>query len=626
MKNIMRISCASLALSGLLSLSLNITMVAAAERPEDRWNLADLYPSVQAWHDDAAKLDAQLREFAKCRGKLGESARRFKACLDLQADTTKRYYRLEVYAYELLAEDTGAASSLELSQKSQVLGTRASEATSFVSPEVLALGKNKVAAFFKQEPGLKIYRQPVDEILRAAPHTLDAQGEALIATFGLSANATGSVYNIFTNAELPWPTVKLADGTSVKLDHSGYEKYRESANRDDRRKVFDTFWGSWKEFERTFGTTLYERLKEDTVISKVRKYPDSLARALDANKIPVAVYDTLIAQTNANLPTLHRYFKLRGRMLGVAEMRYYDIYPPLVASDLKYPIDSAKQLMLDALKPMGPDYVAAVNKGLQARWMDVYPRPRKMSGAHMAGSAYDVHPFLLLNHNDNYESVTTLAHEWGHAMHSYHSNRAQPFVTSDYALFVAEIASTFQEALLLDHMLKIARTDDERMLYLGSALEGLRATFFRQAMFAEFEREVHARVDRSEPLTGEALTKLYGEILRRYHGDKEGVVKIDDLYTIEWAFIPHFYRSFYVYQYATSIAASSLFAESVLKNEPGAKDRYMKLLSAGSSDHPYEMVKAAGVDLASPAPYQAVAKSMNRIMDEIESILAKRGK
>jgi oligoendopeptidase F len=311
-------------------------------------------------------------------------------------------------------------------------------------------------------------------------------------------------------------------------------------------------------------------------------------------------------------------------------MRYYDIYPPLVASDLKYPIDTAKQLMLDALKPMGPDYVAAVNKGLKDRWMDVYPRPRKLSGAHMAGSAYDVHPFLLLNHNDNYESVTTLAHEWGHAMHSYHSNRAQPFVTADYAIFVAEIASTFQEALLLEHVLKIAKTDDERMLYLGSALEGLRATFFRQAMFAEFERETHARVDRGEPLTGEAITKLYGEILRRYHGHKEGagegVVKIDDLYTIEWAFIPHFYRGFYVYQYATSIAASSLFAESVLKNEPGAKDRYMKLLSAGSSDYPYEMVKAAGVDLASPAPYQAVAARMNRIMDEIEAILAKRGK
>ena len=615
-----------LALPAILCLSLNVATVAAAERPEDRWNLADLYPTVQAWHDDAARLDAQLKAFDACRGKLGESARRFKSCLDLQADATKRYYRLDVYANELLAEDTGAAASLELSQKSQVLGSRANEATSFVSPEILALGKSTVENFFKQEPGLKIYRQPVDQILRAAPHTLDAKGEAIVAAFGLSANASGSVYSIFANAELPWPTVTLADGSSVKLDKSAYEKYREAPGRDDRKKVFDTFWGGWKNFERTFGVAFYERLKEDTVLAKVRKYPDSLARALDANKIPVAVYDTLIAQTHANLPTLHRYFKLRARMLGVAEMRYYDIYPPLVSSDAKYSIDTGKQLMLDALKPMGPAYVAAVDKGLKDRWMDVYPRPRKLSGAHMAGAAYDVHPYLLLNHNDNYASVSTLAHEWGHAMHSYHSNRAQPFVTADYSTFVAEIASTFQEALLLDHMLKVAKNDDERMLYLGSALEGLRGTFFRQAMFAEFEREAHARVDRCEPLTGTALTKLYGEILRRYHGEKEGVVKIDDLYAIEWAFIPHFYSSFYVYQYATSIAASSLFAESVLKNEPGAKERYMKLLSAGSSDYPYEMVKAAGVDLASAAPYQAVATRMDRIMDEIEAILAKRGK
>ena len=613
-------------LTALVIFPLNVSAAVPAERLEDRWNLADLYPTLQAWNDDATKLDAQLKDFSTCRGKLGESAKRFKACLDLQSDATKRLFRLDVYSYELLAEDTGAPASLELSQKSQLLGTRSSEATSFVGPEILALGKNKVAAFFKREPGLKIYRQTIDQILRAAPHTLDAQGEALVATFGLSANATGSVYSTFANAEMPWPTVKLADGTSVKLDQAAYGKYREAASREDRKLVFDTFWASWKEFERTFGTTFYERLKEDTVISKVRKYPDSLARALNANKIPVVVYDTLIAQTNANLPTLHRYFKLRAKMLGVTEMRYYDIYPPLVKSDLKYSIDTGKQLMLDSLKPMGPDYVDAVRKGLKDRWMDVYPRPRKMAGAHMAGAAYDVHPYMLLNYNDNYDSLTTLTHEWGHAMHSYLSNRAQPFVTADYATFVAEIASTFQEALLLDHMLKIAKTDDERMLYLGSALEGLRGTFFRQAMFAEFEREAHARVDRAEPLTGEALTKLYGEILRRYHGEKEGIVKIDDLYAIEWAYIPHFYNSFYVYQYATSIAASSLFAESVLKNEPGAKDRYMKLLSAGSSDYPYEMVKAAGVDLASPAPYKAVATRMNRIMDEIEAILARRGK
>ena len=282
--------------------------------------------------------------------------------------------------------------------------------------------------------------------------------------------------------------------------------------------------------------------------------------------------------------------------------------------------------MLESAKPLGDAYVAAMKKGLDDRWMDVYPRPRKQSGAHMAGAAYDVHPYLLINYTNNYNSVSTIAHEWGHAMHSYLSNKAQPFPTARYATFVAEIASTTNEAFLLDYVLKNAKNDDERLLYLGSALEGLRGTFYRQTMFAEFEREVHGRVDKGEVMSGDKLTKIYADIIRRYHGDKEGVVKIDDLYTVEWARIPHFYNSFYVFQYATSIAAGSLFAEAILKGEPGARDKYLKLLASGSSDYPYDLVKAAGVDLASPAPYKAVATRMDRIMDQIEAILAKRGK
>ena len=278
-------------------------------------------------------------------------------------------------------------------------------------------------------------------------------------------------------------------------------------------------------------------------------------------------------------------------------------------------------MMLAAVKPLGDDYVAALRKAVESRWMDVYPRPKKLSGAHMAGSAYDVHPYLLLNHNDNYASVSTLVHEWGHAIHSYFSNRAQPFPTARYAIFVAEIASTLNEALLLDYALKSAKSDDERLLYLGSALEELRGTFFRQAMFGEFEQRVHALVDSGQAVTGDQITKVYGDLLRRYHGD---AVKIDDLYAIEWAYIPHFYNSFYVYQYATSIAASSLFAEAILQGKPGARERYRKLISAGGSDYPYELVKAVGVDLATPEPYSALVKRMNRIMDDIEAILARK--
>lgn len=592
----------------------------------DRWNLADLYPSVEAWKADGAKLEAGLKDFARCQGQLGRSAERLQRCLEAHSELKKRFARIEAYASEKLSEDTGVAASLELEQRAKVLETRLEEATAFVKPEILRLGRARVERLVKQHEGLKVYRHMLDNILRAAPHTLDRAGEEIIAAYALTNDSAYSTYSILANADMPWPTVKLADGTEAKLDQSGYEKYRQAQNREDRKRVFDAFWGKWREFERTVGVALYSQLKNAAVQRKVRKYPDSIQAALDRDRLPLAVYDTLVAQANANLPTLHRYFRLRARMLGVQEMRYYDIYPPLVKSELRFPYERGRQLMLDSARPLGPEYVAALAKGLDSRWMDLYPRPRKRSGAHMNGGAYDVHPYVLMNYQDDYESVTTLVHEWGHAMHSHLANRAQPFVNADYATFTAEIASILNEALLLEHALKAARSDDERLLYLGSALETLRGTFFRQVMFAEFERAIHARVDRGETLTGEQFTRIYGELLRRYHGDAQGVVKIDELYCVEWAYIPHFYYTFYVFQYATAIAAAMQFADSILKGEPGAAERYLGLLRAGGSDYPYELVKAGGVDLATPAPFQALAARMNRIMDDIETILARRAR
>ncbi len=595
-----------------------------AEPLQDRWNLNDLYPTQSAWDADAATMKEQLKQLQTCKGQLGVSAVRFNACMNLVADVQKRYRRLAVYASESHNQDTGDNTGLELSQRSQVLGSQLGEAQSFFPPEVLALGKQRVDAFLAQDKGLSIYRHYLDDILRTAPHTLDARSEGLIAQFGLTADAAVSTYTILSTADMPWPKVKLSDGSTVTLDQSAYTKYRGVQNRADRKLVMDAFFGQYKQFEHSFGTTLYNQMKIDSVNAKVHRYPDVITNALDRNAIPTAVYDTLISQANANLPTLHRYFKLRGMMLGVTDMHYYDIYPPLVKDDRPYSLDDAKRLTLEAVAPLGPDYVAATKQGFDNRWMDAYPRPRKLSGAHMAGVAYDVHPYVLLNFNDDYESVTTLAHEWGHALHTVLANKAQQFTTARYSIFVAEIASTFNEALLLKHVLQIAKNDDERLLYLGSALENLRGTFFRQAMFAEFERTVHAKVDKGEALSGAGITKIYADILRRYHGHAEGIVKIDDIDTVEWAYIPHFYNAFYVYQYATSIAASSLFADSVLNNEPGARERYLGLLRSGGSDYPYELVKQAGVDLATPAPYQSIAARMNRIMDEIEAIQARR--
>ena len=597
----------------------------AAERDADRWSLADLYPSLADWHADAGKLNAELKDFAGCKGRMSESATRLRGCLDRRADMTKRYYRLSVYTGELLAEDTGNASSLELYHKAEVLGVRLREASSFVDPTLLQVGREKIAQFMAQESKLSVHRYPVEQVLRRAPHTLNDEGEALVAVFGLMDNAGASVHEILTNADIPWLKVKLSTGEEPTIDLTGYTTHRESQVRDDRRAVMEAFFRSFRTYERTVGVTLYAQLKQDAVYSQVRKYPDSITRVLDRDNMPVAVIDTLIAQTNASLPTLRRYFRLRARMLGVAQLHYHDIYPPLVKGEYRFPYAEGRRLFVDAMAPLGKDYVAALNRGLDGRWMDLYPRPKKLSGAHAAGAAYDVHPYVLMNYTDDYSSLTTLGHEWGHAMHSYLANAAQPFVTAGYTTFTAEIASTVNEAFLLEHMLRKAKSGDERLFYLGNALETLRATFYRQAMFAEFERAVHARVDRGEPMTGEAFSRTYCEILKRYHGSAEGVVAIADDICVEWAYIPHFYNAFYVYQYATSIAAAQLFAKRIGDGDPGALDRYLDLLKAGGSNDPYELVRAAGVDLATPAPYQALVARMNAIMEEIEAILAKRG-
>lgn len=601
-----------------------LSLAAFANDDRNRWNLADIYPSQAAWDADAVFLEKQTTTFALCKGELGASAGVFKKCLDTQSDMLKRMERLGSYAHQTHHEDTTANAGIELVQRTGVLGNKVQQATAFVRPELVALGQTKLDALLAADPSLAIYRHPIDNVLRSAPHTLDAQGEELIAAFDHTGSAASDIYSALANADMPWPKVRLSDGKEVVIDQAAYTLYRAAGNREDRKRVFAAFWKKWREYERTFGATFYEQLKRDSVEAKIRHYPDTLTESLDAHKLPRAVYDTLIEQARANLPTLHRYFKLRGDMLGVKQMRYYDIYPPLVASKRKYDIDTSVRHMLASVEPLGAEYAAAMAKGVGERWMDVYPRPRKMSGAYMNGAVYDAHPFLLLNHNDDYESLSTLAHEWGHAMHSWLANRAQPFVTADYPTFTAEIASTTNEVLLLDYMLKQAKTDDERLLYLGSALENLRGTFFRQAMFADFEQQVHARVDRGESLTGEALTKLYLDILREYHGHARGVVTIDDLYGIEWAFIPHFYNRFYVFQYATSITAGSAFADRILAGEPGASERYLDVLKAGGSRYPYELVKEAGVDLASPAAYQALIARMNAIMDRIEAIRAKR--
>jgi len=594
--------------------------------PAYTWDIAPLYRDGKAFDAAKAKFLAELPGLARYRGRLGESAATLREAMELLTNLKEQYYRLAIYAMLASDVDTRNAAALERNQGMDMAGAEFSSVSSFVDPELLAVGEAKLRTYLDAEPGLAAYRFPILATLRRAPHTLGDEAESVLSSVGMIADAPSSLHSILSNADIPWPTIKLSDGTEVRLDQSGFSRARMSSNRADRQAAFEAFWPKVKEYERTFGVALFSQVKTDWFGARMRKYPNSLAAALAGNDIPEAVYRTMLAEANASLPTLHRYYRLRGRMLGIKELRYWDLYPPLVKLDKPFTYEQAKGHVLEAVRPLGAEYGAALAACLNGRNTHVYPQQGKRSGAYQIGDVRDVTPYVLLNYNDDYESVSTVAHEWGHGMHSYLANRSQPAPLAEYSTFTAEIASTLNESLLVEHMVAVAADDDERLYYLGSALEELRAAFYHQAMFAEFELRIHEEVEKGNALSGETFTRIYAELVRRYQGDAEGVVKVDDDVTVGWAMVPHFYRDFYVYQYATSIAAAQAFADRILRGEPGAIETYLGLLKAGGSAHPYELVKGAGVDLATPEPYRALVKHMNGIMDRMEEILARRGK
>lgn len=586
----------------------------------DTWDLSAVYPDEAAWETGLDAIGKQITDLSTCKGTLAKNLR---DCLDRRFAVQKEIARAGVYANNSSAADTRDADWRGRSQRASMLANDFDETAAFFEPEIVAMGAPAVDKALAKDPKLAPYAYYLHSALKDAAHTLDPAREAMLARTGDLRDAPERQYTVLVNAELPWPTVELK-GQSVRLDPSAYTLWRGNDDRAVRKQVYETFFGALAPYKGTLGADLDAAVQGHWFVAQSRDYPTCVAAALDGDHIPPAVYDTLVAQTNAHLPTLHRYLKLRAKMLGVDDLAYYDLYSPLVQSDLSWTLDQAKALTIDATKPLGPDYSTMLDKGFSSRWMDAYPRQGKASGAYMDGAAYDVHPFLLLNYNGDYESLSTLAHEWGHAGHSTLASAHQPYPTSDYATFIAEIASTFNEALLLDYMLKNAKDDDERLFYLGSALENLRTTYFRQAQFAEFERAIHTQVEHGDPLTGDSLSATYLTILKRYYGADQGITRVDDLYGVEWAYVPHFYYDFYVYQYATSIAASSLLAQDVEDGKPGAVDRYLGLLEAGGSDDPYVLLKNAGVDMATPAPYDAIAHRMDAIMDQIEAILAKK--
>jgi oligoendopeptidase F len=612
----------------MLPLILMAGSARGAEEPEDSavtWQLEHLYPTVEAFEAAKRAVEAELPKLGDCEGKLGADAATLRACLEAYSAVALQLGRLSSYTGNHLAGDTRDDAWRARDSEVQDLATRVATASSWMSPAVLALGPERIEALIAEDPGLAPYAYPLRATLRRGEHVLGPAEERILALAGGVTGRPGDVHGTFVNAELPWPTVALPDGTEATLRPSEYSRLRVHPDAAFRERVFDAYFGALGDYEGTIGGLLSTQVAAHWFRAQARGYDSCVDQSLAGDFVPRSVYDTLVREANATLPTLHRYLRLRRELLGVEELSYADLYVPIVDQQTPrvFTLADSQQLTIDSARPLGKEYQKALQGAFGAGWIDVYPREGKRSGAYMSDSAYGVHPYVLLNHNDDYDSASTLAHEMGHAMHSHLAMASQPYPTANYSTFLAEIASTFNEALLLEHQLKRAKSDEDRLFYLGSALENLRTTYYRQAMFAEFELAIHESAERGEPLTGGRLTSMYADILRRYHGADQGVTRIDDTWTLEWAYIPHFYYDFYVYQYATSLAASSLLAQSVIDKEKGAVDRYLTMLRAGGSDEPYVLLQAAGVDLASPEPYRAVAARMDAIMDQIEAIRAK---
>ncbi|MGB5873078.1 MAG: oligoendopeptidase F [Bacteroidota bacterium] len=586
-----------------------------------KWDPTHLYPSDAAWREAKGRLLADIPELGQFRGRLADSAMTLLSCLEAVSQLTKEYARLYVYASLNSDVDTRESAYLAMVQEVGQIGSDFAAKTSFVRPEILTMGRETVEAFLAAQPRLGIYRHDLDDILRRKEHTGTEGEEKIIADASLMADGPDNIFGIFSNADFPFPEVILHDGERVKLDKAAFSLYRTAPNRADRKAVFESYLRSLNGYRRTFGGQLYAQVKKDLFYMRARKYESCLQGALDGNNIPTDVYTGLIQNANRHLKSFHRYLALRKRLLGVEELHYYDLYAPIVPEeDLHYSYDEARELVIDSLAPLGAEYQETVKRAFTDRWMDVYPSEGKRAGAYSNGAAYDIHPYVLLNYNGKYDDVSTIAHELGHTMHSHLSNTHQPYPLSHYSIFVAEVASTFNEALLLNHMLKSITDDAIRLSLLGNYLDGLRATVFRQTQFAEFELRIHEMAERGETLTGDILNEVYDGITRRYYGHDSGLCVVDEECRAEWANVPHFYYNFYVFQYATSFTASAALSEKVISGDSESTQAYLRLLSAGGSDYPIALLSQAGVDMTGPVPFELTMQKMNRVLDEMESI------
>jgi len=591
-----------------------------------KWDLSDLYASEEAYQKAKEETVNKFDGILEYKGKLTKSPAMLLEGLDYHYGIFKEMMQLSSYAGKKSDLDTRDSKYLAMRQEIEQLYTQYSSKSSFIDPEILTMDKKKMDKFLAKEPKLDVYKFYLYDLLRSKEHLLSEKEEKIVAEAGLISGTAGSIYGIFKNADMPYPTVTLSNGDEVLIDQAGYGRYRATANREDRKIVFEAFFGKFNDFRRTFGTEMDGNVKSHIFYTNVRNYDNTLERALDANNIPNDVYHSLIENVNKNLDSFHRYLGIKRRMMGLDKLYYYDLYAPAVKGiDAEYDYDKAQAMILTALKPLGKDYVNIIKEAFDNRWVDVYPTPGKRSGAYSSGNAYDVHPYILLNYNNLFNDVSTLAHELGHTMQSYLSNKTQPFQNAMYPIFVAEVASTLNEVLLFTDIYNKTTDDNVKVSLLMEYLDGVKGTLFRQTQFAEFELRMHEMAEKGEQITGDSMSELYRSIVRAYYGHDDGVCVVPDYIDVEWAYIPHFYYNYYVYQYSTSFTASTALAEGILSNEPGAVEKYITFLSAGGTKYPIELLKDAGVDMTGPVPFDKTMKMMNWAMDEIEKILKTKG-
>jgi oligoendopeptidase F len=589
-----------------------------AEVPvENTWDLTLMYASDAAWEQETAALDSMIPDMAALQGTVGQSAAALLRALKLRDDVGVRIFQLYRYASHRRDSDSTDPAGQALAERAGSLYAKIAAATAFIEPEILAIPEETIAAWLREEPALQVYAYALEELARQRAHVRSAEVESILAQFYDVTRATHETFEVLTNADLDFPTIEDENGQQVKLSHSRYGRFMESQDRRVRREAFKGMFSAFGGIRNTVGTTLAAEVRGHALNARIRSYSSALEAALQPHDIPLDVYHNLITTINANLPRLHRYMRVRKQLMGLDELRFYDLYAPLVPqADIDVPYAEATATTRAAFAPLGEEYAAAISKAFTGRWIDVYENVGKRSGAY-SGGAHRAAPFILLNYQDKLRDMFTLAHELGHSMHSFFSWGTQPFVYSNYTIFVAEVASTLNEALLTDYLLKTRDEPGLRKHLIAQQLEDIRATLFRQTMFAEFELNIHNRTEAGEPLTADSISKPYFDLVAKYLGPD---VTLDEELAWEWARIPHFYANFYVYQYATGLSAALALSKQIIAEGQPAVERYLRFLRSGSSRSSIDLLRDAGVDMATPAPIQAAMDQFDALLDELEAL------